>query len=247
MLDAARSPMHLRPLIAALTALPLLVGAAAWVGAPRAASAQDRPPPTSQPGTSQPSSLPSIDAVLARMARIEGLHCRFEEEKRIALLSSPVRSEGTIDFARGTGASPRMARRTLRPSPQIVLIDGAELRMSDGRTSSRIDLASQPVVRSFVDSFLQLLVGNRAALERTYTLSLEAGEGEGGWALLLRPRAAPLSSFLREIRFEGRGEALTRMVMTEVSGDVTTTRFTDVDARHRYDAAEAARAFSLSL
>jgi hypothetical protein len=36
------------------------------------------------------------------------------------------------------------------------------------------------------------------------------------------------------------------MVMTEVSGDVTTTTFSDVDAAHRYAADEAARAFSLT-
>jgi hypothetical protein len=189
---------------------------------------------------------PSVDAVLARMARIPGLRCRYREERRIALLSSPVVSEGTIDYARGDSgaASARMARRTTRPSAQVVLIDRGELRMSDGRTTSRIDLAGQPVVRSFVDSFLQLLVGDRASLERTYALSVEAAAG--GWALVLRPRGAPLSGFLREIRFEGRGDALARMVMTEVSGDVTTTTFSEVDPGRRYGAEEAARAFSLT-
>ncbi|MBN8612408.1 MAG: outer membrane lipoprotein carrier protein LolA [Deltaproteobacteria bacterium] len=194
---------------------------------------------------------PTVDSVLARMARIPGLHTSYREEKRIALLSSPIVSEGTIDYARGAGSRPpRMARRTTRPSAQVVLIDAGELRMNDGRTTSRIDLASQPVVRSFVDSFLQLLVGDRAALERTYTLSIERVANEspaGGWSLVLRPRGAPLSSFLREIRFEGQGDVLTRMVMTEVSGDVTTTTFSDVDANHRYDAAEASRVFSLTL
>ena len=190
-------------------------------------------------------STPTVDSVLARMARIPGLHTRYREEKRIALLSSPILSEGTIDYARGAGsAPPRMARRTTRPSAQVVLIDAGELRMSDGRTTTRIDLASQPVVRSFVDSFLQLLVGDRAALERTYTLAIENAEGR--WSLVLRPRGAPLSTFLREIRFEGQGDVLARMVMTEVSGDVTTTTFSDVDASHRYDTAEAARVFSLT-
>lgn len=217
--------------------LPLCppTGSFAPVAGPAIASAQDtREAP------------PSAEQILARMARIPGLHCRYREEKRIALLSSPVVSEGTIDYARGASgaSSARMARRTTRPSPQVVLIDQGTLRMSDGHTTSRIDLASQPVVRSFVDSFLTLLVGDRAALERTYTLTVEPAEG--GWALVLRPRGAPLTTFLREIRFEGRGESLTRMVMTEVSGDVTTTTFSDVDAAHRYAADEAARAFSLT-
>lgn len=189
---------------------------------------------------------PSIDSVLGRMARIQGLHCTYREEKRIALLTTPMVSEGTIDYARGaTPGAARMARRTTRPSRQVVLIDGGELRMSDGRSTQRIDLASQPVVRSFVDSFLQLLVGDRAALERTYTIAIET-PGEGRWALLLRPRAAPLTQFLREIRFEGRGDAMERMVMTEVSGDTTTTTFAEVDAARRYGDAEARTVFSLT-
>lgn len=217
--------------LAASVLLTLLSLLACEVAGPAHASAQE--------------TAATVDSVLARMARIQGLHTSYREEKRIALLSSPIVSEGTIDYARGTGSTPpRMARRTTRPSAQVVLIDAGELRMSDGRTTSRIDLASQPVVRSFVDSFLQLLVGDRAALERTYTLSLE--NTDAGWSLVLRPRGAPLSTFLREIRFEGRGDVLARMVMTEVSGDVTTTTFADVDASHRYTAAEATRVFSLT-
>jgi outer membrane lipoprotein-sorting protein len=220
--------------IAFLLLLSLPLSTTAVMG-PARAEAQS-PPPQS----------PTIDSVLARMARIQGLHCGYREEKRIALLSTPVVTEGTIDYTRGASASAsRMARRTTRPSRQVVLIDGGELRMSDGRTTQRIDLASQPVVRSFVDSFLQLLVGDRAALERTYTLAIEA-PGEGRWALVLRPRGAPLTQFLREIRFEGRGDAMERMVMTEVSGDTTTTTFADVDAARRYPEAEARTVFSLS-
>lgn len=222
-------------LVAVLLLLSLPISTTVVMG-PARAEAQSPP---------APGAAPTIDSVLARMARIRGLHCSYREEKRIALLSTPVVTEGTIDYARGDASTSRMARRTTRPSRQVVLIDGGELRMSDGRTTQRIDLASQPVVRSFVDSFLQLLVGDRGALERTYTLALEA-PGEGRWALILRPRSAPLTQFLREIRFEGRGDAMERMVMTEVSGDTTTTTFADVDAARRYADAEARTVFSLT-
>lgn len=193
--------------------------------------AQDSPSPAA----------PTIDAVLSRMARIQGLHCRYREEKRIALLSSPITSEGTIDYARPG----RMIRRVTRPSPQIVFIDGGELRMSEGGQTQRIDLAAQPVVRSFVDSFLQLLQGDRRALEQTYNLTLETG-ADLAWTLILRPRSAPLTQFVREIRFTGRGDAMTQMVMLEVSGDSTTTTFSEVNPSQRWSASEAARVFSLT-
>jgi outer membrane lipoprotein-sorting protein len=187
------------------------------------------------------SSAPTIDSILTRMARIQGLHCSYREEKRIALLSSPITSEGTIDYARPG----RMIRRVTRPSAQVVFIDGGELRMSEGGHTQRIDLAAQPVVRSFVDSFLQLLQGDRRALERTYTLTLETG-ADAAWTLILRPRAAPLTQFVREIRFMGHGQEMTQMVMLEVSGDSTTTTFTQVNPNQRLSASDAARVFSLT-
>ncbi len=183
----------------------------------------------------------TTDTILTRMARIQGLHCSYREEKRIALLSAPISSEGTIDYARPG----RMIRRVTRPSPQIVFIDGGELRMVEGGRTQRIDLAAQPVVRSFVDSFLQLLQGDRSALERTYTLTLETA-ASNAWTLILRPRAAPLTQFVREIRFSGHGDAMEQMVMLEVSGDSTTTTFSQVNPNQRWTTAEAARVFSLT-
>jgi outer membrane lipoprotein-sorting protein len=179
---------------------------------------------------------PTADSVLARFARIEGLTLRFHEVKQIALLSSPIVTDGTIAYARPG----RLARRS---GTTAVLIDGTSLRMSEAGRVQRIDLASQPIVRSFIDSFVQLLAGDRAGLERGYTLAFATDAT--GWTLTLRPRAAPLTEFLRDVVFRGHGDDLISMTMTEVSGDVTTTTFSDVDDHHRFTTEEAARVFSL--
>ena len=186
------------------------------------------------PGAAQ--TPPTADSVLARFARIEGLTLRYHEVKQIALLSSPIVTDGTIAYARPG----RLARRT---GSTTVLIDGTSLRMSEAGRLQSIDLASQPIVRSFVDSFVQLLAGDRAGLERGYTLAFATDAN--GWTLTLRPRSAPLTEVLQDVVFRGRGDDLLSMTMTEVSGDVTTTTFSDVDARHRFTAEESARVFSL--
>jgi outer membrane lipoprotein-sorting protein len=184
--------------------------------------------------------LPSLEDLLARFRAVPGMELRFREEKQIALMRMPARSEGTIHYARPG----RIARRVTSPRAQVVLIAGDELRMREGERVERIDLAAQPVLRSFVDTFAQLLRGDRAALEATYRLEYGPGD-EGRWRLTLTPRSAPLERFLREMRFEGVGTTLHHMVATEVSGDVTTTTFTSADAARRYTDAEAARIFAL--
>lgn len=188
------------------------------------------------PGRAQ--STGSLDGLFRRMAGIEALECHFREEKHIALLSAPIVTEGTIHYVRPG----RMARRATSPSTQVLLIEGSSLRMWDGSHEETIDLASQPVVRSFVDSILSLLAGDRAALERNYTLAL-APSGDG-WMLTLTPRVAPLDRFLRSIRFVMTARYdLLRMEMLEVSGDTTTTTFSAVDDHRRYTAAELERFF----
>lgn len=183
---------------------------------------------------------PTFDELLAAFRGVQGMELRFREEKRIALLRVPAISEGTVHYARPG----RLVRRITRPSAQVVLIDGDELRMREGDRTERIDLASQPVVRSFVDTFSQLLGGDRVALERVYRVQYAPGEGTS-WTLSLTPSSAPLDRFLREIRFEGDGTTLRTMVMTEVSGDTTTTTFSDVNTHRRYTPAESTRLFSL--
>ena len=193
-------------------------------------------PVSAQPPTPDPVSPVSLDGVLARFARIEGLTLHFHEVKHIALLSSPIVTDGSIAYARPS----RLARRG---GTQTVLIDGTTLRMSDGGHEEHMDLASQPVVRSFVDSFRALLAGDRAALARSYRLTF-VNDG-AAWTITLTPSGAPLNQFLTSIVFSGDGDALNRMTMNETSGDTTTTTFADVDDHHPFSPAESAQVFAL--
>jgi outer membrane lipoprotein-sorting protein len=190
------------------------------------------------PGQAQTSG--SLDGLFRRMASIESLECHFREEKHIALLSAPIVTEGAIHYVRPG----RMARRATSPSSQVLLIDGSSLRMWDGSREETIDLASQPVVRSFVDSILSLLAGDRAALERNYTLAL--APSPEGLILTLTPRSRPLDQFLRSIRFTMTPTYdLLRMEMQEVSGDSTVTTFSAVNDHRRYTASDLERLFRL--
>ena len=177
----------------------------------------------------------TVESVLGRFARIEGLTLDYHEEKHISLLSTPLTTDGTLAYARPG----RLARRA---GSQVVVIDGASLHMSDGGHEQHIDLASQPIVRSFVDSFRAFLAGDRAALEHSYTLSFAHTDVD--WTITLTPRVAPLNQFMTSIVFHGTGDALTSMTMTETSGDTTTTTFSRVDDHHRFSEAESARVFA---
>lgn len=218
------------------------------------ASSQPRRPPRTRP-TRTPVTAPvapaapvaapvTLDALLRRFAAVPGLHARFREEKRVQLLAAPLVSEGTLDYAPPS----RLVRRTATPAPSTVLIEGSHLRFGDGRGEQSIDMNATPVVRQFVDSFLALVAGDRAALERSYEIDFRVPDAQRpeAWTLTLRPRVATIQRVFRDIELRGAGVILDAMTLRETSGDETSTRFTEVDAARRYAPDEAARVFRLS-
>lgn len=202
--------------------------------------AQPRPSPRAPAANPAPVTL---DALLARFRALPGLSARFHEEKRIQLLVAPLVSEGTLDYAPPS----RMVRRTTSPAPSTALIDGAQLRFSDGSGQQSLDMNAMPVVRQFVDSLVAVVAGDRAALERAYAMDFrvpDAAQPER-WTLTLRPRAPALQRVFREVALRGDGVALSAMTVRETNGDETETTFRDVNPARRYTAEERSRVFRL--
>jgi Outer membrane lipoprotein carrier protein LolA-like len=214
-----------------------------------ASSQPRRPPRTPHPRTPAPASAApvapmTLDALLRGFASVPGLRAHFREEKRVQLLAAPLVSEGTLDYA----PPARLVRRTLTPAPATVLIEGARLRFSDGHGEQSIDMNATPVVRQFVDSFLAVVAGDRAALDRSYELDFRVPDAQhpAAWTLTLRPRIATIQRVFRDIELRGAGVTLDAMTLRETSGDETSTRFTEVDVGHRYAPDEAARVFRIT-
>jgi hypothetical protein len=176
---------------------------------------------------------PKLDELLAQWKRSPGLLARFREEKHLAMLDAPLVTEGTIHFAPPS----RLARRTEKPIASALVIDGNQLSFGDAEGRQSMDLGANPVARLFVDSFVKLLEGDRAGLEKLFRVELAPRAG-GGWKMTLIPRIAPMDKVIKELSFVGQGLALSEMDVRETSGDWTHTVFTAVDLNHRYSPAE---------
>ena len=187
-------------------------------------------------GSAHAQEAPSLEALLRAFSELPGLHARFHEEKRIALLAVPVRSEGEIFYTPG-----KLLRRVSSPTPSVALIDGARLVVRSGSERQVIEFADNPVVAAFVGSMRHVLAGDLEALRADYEVDFEADGPR--WTMTLRPRGQALRRFLREMVLTGEGHALTRMRMAEVSGDTTVTEFDQIDADRNYSAAERRRIF----
>jgi hypothetical protein len=191
------------------------------------------------PPDARASDVADLDGLLSACAKMPGLVARFNEEKQIALLAVPLRSSGTLHFARGRG----LVRHTAPPSKQSVLVTDKELVFWDGKAVKRVSLASSATVDAFARSFSMILAADRAGLEKSF--SIDFARGGGSWTLKLVPKGADLKNVIGSIELEGRGVVLSTLKVREANGDVSTTRFTDVDTAKRYTDEEADRLFRL--
>jgi outer membrane lipoprotein-sorting protein len=181
-----------------------------------------------------------LDALLARLAKIESLIAHFSEEKQMALLAVPLRSQGTLYYAK-----PRLlARHTQSPQKSSLVLRGDKLEFGDAAHSESMGLDAQPAVRVLVDTFVSVLSGDRAQLSKLAQLEVESLPAEG-WRIHVTPRDPAVLRIVRKMSFEGKGPELSRMELLDANGDRTLTNFSEVQLGKRLSDAEVARLFRI--
>jgi outer membrane lipoprotein-sorting protein len=183
----------------------------------------------------------TVDELLAGFAKMPGLYAEFRQESHFGLLAEPLVDTGTIHFADG-----RLARRTLAPTPSVVVMDSKGIEFGDGSKSERIDLDGKPAVRQFVDAFTKIFAGDRPGLEALYRIEFAAGEGRS-WTLTLVPKVSPMNEIIAKVIVSGTELSIATMRVLERSGDETITTFTNVDTKRTYSKADKAKLFSVAL
>lgn len=222
--------LTVRVAVAVLCFAPALSGVARGATEPAAAA------PAVAPATPE---TDTIDTLMAKLAAMPGLYARFKESKTIGLLAAPIVNTGTIRYH----PPGQLLRSVEAPHPSSVLLTGNDVWMKDGGGQEHVDLSAHPTVRSFVGSFRSLLAGDRAALSKTFVLSLETGT-EGRWTLKLKPRTEAMARIVKRMEVSGHDEVVDRMVIEESTGDVSDTQFFAVDAKHTYDEHDVAKHFT---
>jgi hypothetical protein len=194
----------------------------------------------------QTRSLMTLDVLMTRFRASPGLVANFREEKRIALLADPLVSTGVVYYA----PPRRFARQTSSPSVASLVLDGDKLTFSGAGSDApqSMDLRGNAIASAFVDGFLGVIAGDRAALDRNFVLDFHANDAAhpgDDWDVSLVPRSNDVKKILREVRFKGDGIVVNEMRVLETSGDESTTTFRDVDPAHHFSADEASNVFRI--
>lgn len=200
------------------------------------AQAADAPAPVLAPASSA-----DLDTLFTAFGKSPGLAAKFRERRTIALLSAPLKSEGSIHFDHGPSGG-RLAKHTRTPTPKSVLLTATSLTAWDGKKIDVLTLASAPGLKIFADSFRMFLAADRPGLEKNFEMKF-AGNPNEKWQLVMVPRDANLKKAVASIELAGSKIELSSLTVREANGDVTATEFYDVSTTKKYAEAEAKDVF----
>jgi outer membrane lipoprotein-sorting protein len=139
----------------------------------------------------------NLDQLMSALSQHKGGHAKFVEKRTLAVLDRPLIATGEMTYT----PPDRLEKRTLTPKPETLLLDKDQISIERGKRTYSINLASRPEALAFVDSIRSTLAGNRAALEKNYTLQL-SGNADN-WLLTLTPTAPPIAALLQRITISG--------------------------------------------
>jgi outer membrane lipoprotein-sorting protein len=154
-----------------------------------------------------------LQQLMDSMAQHKSGRATFVETKRIAMLDRPVESSGELLFV----APDRLEKRTLKPKPEAMIVNGDALTLERGSQKRQMQLQAFPEVAAFIDSIRGTLAGDRQALERSYRLHLD-GAAEA-WTLQLVPLDAKMKAVVQRIRIVGVRDQVNSIEITQADGD----------------------------
>ncbi|MSP98322.1 MAG: outer membrane lipoprotein carrier protein LolA [Betaproteobacteria bacterium] len=160
-----------------------------------------------------------LTALMEMLALVPAANGRFTETKHSTILSTPLVLKGTLVYVRPD----RLEKNVVAPYEERTMIVGNSVTIYNRALmqTRTFSLDSFAPVSAFVESMRATLAGDRAALERHYSVRLE-GQAQA-WTLTLMPREQKLASLLKRIQIAGVRGNLKRIEVEETSGDWSVT------------------------
>lgn len=153
-----------------------------------------------------------LPQLMSGFAAVQESRARFQEEKRLALLTEPLKLSGTLRYVRPD----RIEKHITQPYDESLRIKGDQLVWETQGKTRILSLRSQPQLWALAESLRATLAGDLASLQKLYTVKLDGTPAQ--WRMTLAPRFDDLSQFIEEIRLGGRNSQLREVDILEANG-----------------------------
>jgi outer membrane lipoprotein-sorting protein len=166
----------------------------------------------------------SFDTVAAKLAAPAVLRGSFRQTRHLQLISKPLRSSGRFLLS-----DMGLYWEQDEPLKSVMIADGERLlqRIGDGPLQT-IDVARNPVVLTFSQSFLSIFKGSEDELRSHFDLEFLPEDGAAdGWMIVLTPTSYPMSEAIASINISGR-EYIEELKVNSRSSEETIITFSNL-------------------
>jgi hypothetical protein len=140
-------------------------------------------------------------------------HVTFTEVQYLAVLDHPLESSGELVYE----APDRLEKRIVKPRPETLVLSHGVLSATRGHHTRTLELAAWPQVAPLIECLRATLAGDRAALERSFSVQLEGDAAR--WTLRLAPRDREAARAVSAVLITGAGADLRTVEIREADGD----------------------------
>ena len=151
------------------------------------------------------------------LARTKTRRVDFVDRKYLTSLDQPLESSGQLIYT----APARLERRTIKPKPETLVIDGDALTIERNGTRRTISLSSYPEVAAFTDSIRATLAGDLAALQRDYRVIAQGTLAQ--WTLTLLPSDPTIANVVSRVTVSGRDDRIESFEVLQADGNRSVT------------------------
>jgi predicted LPLAT superfamily acyltransferase len=159
---------------------------------------------------------PGFEQLLKLLSERRQGHVTFTEVQRLSILEKPLHSSGELLYV----APDRLEKRTLEPRPEDLRLEHGVLSVERDHHRRSVALAEFPQAVPFIESVRATLAGDRAALERYFTVDFSGDLGH--WTLELLPIDATMRRSVRRILISGERDHIHTVDIQQTDGDSST-------------------------
>ena len=158
--------------------------------------------------------------LLQMLAKNKASQADFVDKKYLSSLDRPLESSGELIYV----APSRLEKRTIKPKPETLIVDGNTLSIERNGTRRSISLSSYPEVAAFTESIRATLAGDLTALSRDYRVTVDGTQSQ--WRLTLLPSDQKIAALVSRITINGRDDRMESFEVLQADGNRSVTTIT---------------------
>ncbi len=165
-----------------------------------------------------------FQTINAAASKITSITSSFTQVKTISFLNDKVRSMGNLYFTN----QQQLRWEYISPYQYTFIINGEKVHIKNGKRSQTIDVKSSQMFKSIARMMMNSITGRNLMDNRDFTSQLYLRGRE--WVAIMTPRRSQIKKMFKSVTlyFNEQHSMVSRVVMTEPSGDTTVITLSNV-------------------